>query len=78
MTNRETKLVIIPDGLNSERVDAALARLLGISRSTIVDLIEAGEVKRHNKALGKSDRLNTDDRIEILMPEQKTRLRTRI
>ena len=71
MTNRETKLVIIPDGLNSERVDAALARLLGISRSTIVDLIEAGEVKRHNKALGKSDRLNTDDRIEILMPEQK-------
>lgn len=71
MTNRESKLVIIPDGLNNERVDAALARLLGISRSTIVDLIEAGEVKRHNKSLGKSDRLSTDDRIEILMPEQK-------
>ena len=46
MTNRELKNVTIPDGLNSERVDAALARLLGISRSTIVELSEAGEVKR--------------------------------
>ncbi len=71
MTNRELKNVTIPDGLNSERVDAALARLLGISRSTIVELIEAGEVKRQGKPLGKSDRVNTDDHIEILMPPQK-------
>ena len=71
MTNRELKNVTIPDGLNSERVDAALARLLGISRSTIVELIEVGEVKRQGKPLGKSDRVNTDDHIEILMPPQK-------
>ena len=71
MTNRELKNVTITDGLNSERVDAALARLLGISRSTIVELIEAGEVKRQGKPLGKSDRVNTDDHIEILMPPQK-------
>ena len=74
MTNiaaRENKIVTIPDGLNNERVDAALARLLGISRSTIVELIEAGDVKHHGKPLGKSDRVNTDDQIELLMPPQK-------
>ena len=71
MTNRELKNVTIPDGLNRERVDAALARLLGISRSTIVELIEVGEVKRQGKPLGKSDLVNTDDHIEILMPPQK-------
>ncbi|MEI8223139.1 MAG: RluA family pseudouridine synthase [Actinomycetes bacterium] len=74
MTNiaaRENKIVTIPDGLNNERVDAALARLLGISRSTIVELIEAGDVKHDGKPLGKSDRVNTDDQIELLMPPQK-------
>lgn len=72
MSEREEKLVTIPDGLHNERVDAALARLLGISRSTIVDLIEAGEVTRHGKAVGKSDRVTGDERLEVLMPAQKS------
>jgi len=72
MSEREHKLVTIPDGLHNERVDAALARLLGISRSTIVDLIEAGEVTRHGKAVGKSDRVTGDERLEVLMPAAKS------
>jgi len=72
MSEREYKLVTIPDGLHNERVDAALARLLGISRSTIVDLIEAGEVNRNGKVVGKSDKVIGEERLEVLMPAQKS------
>ena len=71
VTEREAKIVTIPDGLHNERVDAALARLLGISRSTIVDLIESGDVTRHGKVINKSDRVVGDEHLEVLMPAQK-------
>ena len=29
----DLKVVLVPDGLNGERVDAAVARMLGLSRS---------------------------------------------
>ena len=41
---REVRFVSIPEGLHQERVDAALSRLLGLSRSTVVTLIENGEI----------------------------------
>lgn len=71
MSEREQRFITIPDGLHNERADAALARLLGISRSTIVELFDAGEVTRKGKALSKSDRVNGDEHIEILMPAAK-------
>lgn len=66
--DREVRFVSIPEGLHQERVDAALSRLLGLSRSTIVTLIENNEVSRKGKYLTKSDRVNTDDYLEITMP----------
>ena len=66
--DREVRFVSIPEGLHQERVDAALSRLLGLSRSTIVILIENDEVTRKGKPLTKSDRVNTDDYLEIKMP----------
>ena len=66
--DREVRFVSIPEGLHQERVDAALSRLLGLSRSTIVTLIENNEVSRKGKSLTKSDRVNTDDYLEITMP----------
>ena len=68
---RESKYISIPDGLDNERGDAALARLLGLSRSVVVDLMEAGEVTLSGKNLGKSDRVHAGDMVEILMPEAK-------
>ncbi len=44
MSNREKRNLSIPEGLNQERVDTALSRLLGLSRNVIVGLIEAGEI----------------------------------
>ena len=69
--DREIKLVSIPEGLHQDRVDAALSRLLGLSRSLIVTLIEEGAITLGSKAVSKSDRVLTGDYLEILMPAQK-------
>ncbi len=71
MSERENKLLSIPEGLDQERVDAALARVLGLSRSVVVGLLEAGEVTRKGKALGKSEKVASGDLLEILMPAPK-------
>ena len=38
------RLLPVPDGLAGERLDVALTRLLGLSRSRAVDLIADGAV----------------------------------
>jgi 23S rRNA pseudouridine1911/1915/1917 synthase len=68
---RELKLISVPEGLDQDRIDSALSRVLGLSRSTIVTLIENGEVTRSGIAIMKSDRVSTNDMIEILMPAMK-------
>ena len=71
MSSREVRNLSIPEGLNQERVDAALSRLLGLSRNVIVGLIESGEISKSGKPIGKSDRVITGDQIEVLMPAAK-------
>ena len=71
MSSREVRNLSIPEGLNQERVDAALSRLLGLSRNVIVGLIESGEISKLGKPIGKSDRVVTGDQIEVLMPAAK-------
>ena len=71
MSEREIRNLSIPEGLNQERVDAALSRLLGLSRNVIVGLIEHGEISKDGKAVGKSDRVATGDQLEILLPAAK-------
>jgi 23S rRNA pseudouridine1911/1915/1917 synthase len=71
MSSREVRNLSIPEGLNQERVDAALSRLLGLSRNVIVGLIESGEISKLGKPIGKSDRVITGDQIEVLMPAAK-------
>ena len=71
MSEREVRNLSIPEGLNQERVDAALSRLLGLSRNVIVGLIDAGEISKSGKVVGKSDRVITGDQLEILLPTVK-------
>lgn len=75
MSDRERRSLSIPDGLNGERVDAALSRLLGISRNVIVGLIEAQEVVKDGKPVSKSFKVSTADQIEITMPAGKSEAR---
>jgi len=71
VSEREVRNLIIPEGLNQERVDAALSRLLGLSRNVIVGLIESDEISKDGKAVGKSDRVISGDQLEVLMPAAK-------
>jgi 23S rRNA pseudouridine1911/1915/1917 synthase len=71
MNDREVRSLSIPDGLNGERIDAALSRLLGLSRNVIVGLIDAQEVSKDGKPVAKSFKVSAADQIEITMPAAK-------
>ncbi|GAA4423854.1 RluA family pseudouridine synthase [Georgenia halophila] len=62
----------VPDGLVGERVDAALARLLGFSRTRAAELAESGGVAVDGRTVGKSDRLSADGWLEVSLPESAT------
>lgn len=66
---RETKSIEIPEGLDSERIDSALARVLGLSRSVIVKLLESNEVSLGHRILSKSDKVQSGQIITVLLPE---------
>ncbi|TDV46281.1 23S rRNA pseudouridine1911/1915/1917 synthase [Actinophytocola oryzae] len=59
----------VPDGLDGMRVDAGLAKLLGLSRTVIAALAESGDVSLDGRAAGKSDRLTAGAWLEITLPE---------
>jgi 23S rRNA pseudouridine1911/1915/1917 synthase len=58
----------VPEGLDGMRVDAGLAKLLGLSRTTVAELAESGEVLLDGRAAGKSDRLVAGVLLEVSLP----------
>ncbi|MFM7211379.1 MAG: pseudouridine synthase, partial [Actinomycetota bacterium] len=58
----------VPEGLVGERVDAGLARMLGMSRSAVASLIDAGAVRIDDTAATKSDRLADGQWLEVELP----------
>lgn len=61
----------VPDGLDGVRVDAALAKLLGFSRTFAADVAESGGVRVDGRTLGKSDRLRADGWLEVEWEERR-------
>ena len=59
----------VPDGLEGERVDAALARLFGLSRTKAADLAADGAVTLDQKQVGKSDRVSAGAWLEVALPD---------
>lgn len=72
-----TRTLFVPDGLEGERVDAALARLFGVSRTKAADLAAGGNVQVNHRSAGKSDRVRAGDLLEVALPpvEQSPSLR---
>jgi 23S rRNA pseudouridine1911/1915/1917 synthase len=58
----------VPDGLEGERIDAALARLFGLSRSRAAEVISAGDVTLDGRAVAKSDRVHGGAWLEVTLP----------
>jgi 23S rRNA pseudouridine1911/1915/1917 synthase len=59
----------VPEGLAGERVDAGLARLLGLSRTRAAELAEAGGVTVDGGVVRKSDRLAAGAWLEVTLPD---------
>ena len=66
---RELRILSVPEGVAGERIDSALVRVLGLSRSAIVRFIEDCDITCGGLPLGKSERVNTAQIIEVLLPE---------
>ena len=63
------RLLPVPDGLAGERLDVALTRLLGLSRSRAVDLVADGAVLLDGRPTAKSDRLLAGSLLSVDLRE---------
>ena len=66
----ERRVVLVPDGLEGERVDAAVARMLGLSRNRTAELIGRGLVFVDGATVTKSDRVLGGAMLEVELDER--------
>ncbi|SFB38649.1 23S rRNA pseudouridine1911/1915/1917 synthase [Amycolatopsis marina] len=64
-----SRMLPVPDGLDGMRVDAGLAKLLGLSRTAVAELAESGAVLLDGQPAGKSDRLAAGGLLDVTLPE---------
>ena len=62
------RLVYVPEGLDGERLDAAIARMFGVSRTGAAELIGDGKVLIDGKPTMKSDRVTTGAELSVTLP----------
>jgi 23S rRNA pseudouridine1911/1915/1917 synthase len=62
----------VPDGLAGERVDVALGRMLGFSRTQAAELAATGAVRLDGRDVGKSDRVTPGSWLEVDVPDAPT------
>jgi len=65
----ELRALPVPEGLAGLRVDAALTRLFGVSRTTAAQLADAGDVRVEGRVRGKGDRLSAGSWLEVTLPD---------
>jgi 23S rRNA pseudouridine1911/1915/1917 synthase len=68
MTAPGARRVPVPDGLDGERLDAALARMFGLSRAQAADLIGTGAVLIDGRPAAKSDRVPAGEWLDVTLP----------
>jgi 23S rRNA pseudouridine1911/1915/1917 synthase len=67
----ESRTLPVPDGLDGERADAGISRMLGISRTVIADACDAGTVELDGVALKKSDKLRAGGLLRVSWTGQR-------
>jgi 23S rRNA pseudouridine1911/1915/1917 synthase len=68
VTARDQRRVAVPEGLDGERLDAALARMFGLSRTAAADLISGGQVLVAGRPAAKSDRVPAGEWLDVTLP----------
>ncbi|MFP5360449.1 MAG: RluA family pseudouridine synthase [Actinomycetes bacterium] len=66
----DTRYLPVPNALVGERADAALARLLGMSRTKTAEFLDAGAVMLDGRPVGRSDRLS-DGVLAVDLPDER-------
>lgn len=69
-----SRLLPVPDGRAGERLDAGLAKMLGISRTAAGGLIDEGKVLVDGSAVGKSHKLSADQLISVELSEPQAEI----
>jgi 23S rRNA pseudouridine1911/1915/1917 synthase len=72
MTQPGQRRVPVPEGLEGERLDSALARLFGLSRAKAAELIADGSVLVGGQPAAKSDRVPAGEWLEVTLPPPVT------
>ncbi|GAA1985040.1 RluA family pseudouridine synthase [Nocardiopsis rhodophaea] len=62
----------VPDGLEGDRLDAAIARMFGLSRTRAAELIVEGNVLVDGGAAAKSDRVQAGTWLDVTLPPPPT------
>jgi 23S rRNA pseudouridine1911/1915/1917 synthase len=62
------RILHVPEGLEGERVDAAMARLFGFSRTRAADLAAQGLVEVDGRKVAKSDRVEAGAVLDVRIP----------
>jgi 23S rRNA pseudouridine1911/1915/1917 synthase len=68
VTTSGERFVEVPEGLDGERLDAALARMFGLSRARAAELIGAGQVLVDGQPAAKSDRVLAGAPLTVTLP----------
>lgn len=66
----ESRFLPVPDGLAGQRVDAALARMLGLSRSKVAAMADSGAILADGRPLAKSDKLTAGSILDVTIPDE--------
>ncbi len=66
----EQRTVFVPEGLAGERVDTAMARMFGFSRTRAADLIADGHVQVDGGLATKSDRVHGGAMLDVTIPAE--------
>ena len=64
----DQRVVLIPEGLAGERVDTAIARMFGFSRTRAAELAADGHVHLDGTAVGKSERVHPGSMLDVTIP----------
>jgi 23S rRNA pseudouridine1911/1915/1917 synthase len=68
MTTPGQRRVPVPEGLDGERLDSALARLFGLSRARAAELTADGAVLINGRPAAKSDRVPAGEWLDVTLP----------
>ena len=64
----DVRNVLVPEGLAGERIDAAVARLFGVSRTKAAELAASGQIHVDGRPVGKSERVHAGSQVEVSLP----------